>query len=63
MTFEVLMALSIKIMVSWDVKSCNLIGRYQCFRRTCCWKMEEAGFSEVVVPILQNNVALHGRRQ
>jgi hypothetical protein len=34
--FEVFMAVIIQFVVSGIVKLCTLVGRYHCFRETCC---------------------------
>lgn len=38
--FEVLMAVTMKITVSWDVMSCSLDVRYQGFGENCCLSLQ-----------------------
>jgi hypothetical protein len=40
MGFEIVMAVTVKITVFWDVMLCCLIDLHQHFRGTCCLKME-----------------------
>jgi hypothetical protein len=40
MSFELLVAVRIKIIVSWDVAPCNIVQEYQRYGETCCLHLQ-----------------------
>jgi hypothetical protein len=48
MRLEVLLTVTMKVIVFWDVVPCSLLDRYQCIGGICC---NEAGGSRVLLNV------------